>query len=345
METKFIYHQQLEYERIVFLFSNLATSLYQDGGFLVLPYPVLGHHKVVYLPKIPNFKARKFLPDLRNLEKFDFPYQKGLADNVLKAIRTSGFLPESPNSSRIKKVEAHWRFIEPQFEDYFLDVFPRFRLYRIETEVYWTHYGTTVSFSESLEKGKSVLIRIWLRDDMEIEQIAEGFLSCLLLGKMKSARYQYSWLQKEAIIDFLLLDTKLSRLLPDFFPTLNPPTSGPKTKQYYQDSIRYLTELGFAIKQVISLQNNQLLIGNQSPRYKFTPTEEIILKRLINTPNDPVSYYDLGDLIWKEEVDKFSLWALSRTVFKIRNKLRKNGLDPEYIKNLRGQGYYYTHQP
>lgn len=98
-------------------------------------------------------------------------------------------------------------------------------------------------------------------------------------------------------------------------------------------------------KPGLSIHKNRLLVGGQVPKYSFSPTEEETLKRLVATPNEPVSYYDLGDLIWKDDLDRFSLWALSRLIFKIRNKLRKNGLSPEHVKNLRGRGYYYTSQP
>lgn len=191
---------------------------------------------------------------------------------------------------------------------------------------------------------KKVNIKIYLRDDMKKAQIAEGFLSSFFRKKMGKDR-QYSWLQREAVIDFLLQETKLTRLFPNYTPTLTSKKNVKNLQKYCQDSVKYLKKMGFDHKPGLSIQNDKILINSRLPKFNFSPTENIIVKKLLTTPNEPTSYYDLGDLVWKDDLDKFSLWALSRLIFKIRNKLRKNGLSPEMVKNLRGQGYYYTSQP
>jgi DNA-binding winged helix-turn-helix (wHTH) protein len=272
------------------------------------------------------------------------PKKTPQATKLLKVLKATGFRVEKIDLKETKKTEKEWQLIQPQFEDYFLDLFPQYRQHRITLEVFWTRYGTSVSFGTAPIKGKRADLKIFLRDDMGTEQIAEGFLSSLLAIKMKKD-YQYSWVQRETIIDFLIQETKLNRLFPNYSPTLGVKKNTKELQDHCRRSAKYLKKLGFATKPGLSIHKNKLLVNSQMPKFTFSPTEEEILKRLATTPNEPVSYYDLGDLIWKDDVEKFSLWALSRLIFKIRNKLRKNGLSPEHVKNLRGRGYYYTSQP
>lgn len=344
METEFFYRPAMEYERIFCILANLSKKIYQNAGFLLLPYRTPGNPMSVYLPMIKSFNPQRFSSVLEQVKE-DIPLEKSPAvSKVLSALRQSGFKPEKIDISNKRRTEKHWRLIEPQFEDYLLEIFPYYRYYHIRLEIFWTRYGSLVAFGFGQTTGKNINAKIYLRDDMGVSQIAEGLLSSLLWHKTRDL-YQYSWLQREAIIDFLMRDTKFSRLFPDYHPTLSPKVRKRKFPHDYKESAKYLERLGFFLKTGLSVRQNMLLINNRLPKFNFSPTESKILKKLIAAPNEPVSYYELGDLVWKDDVEKFSLWALSRMIFKIRNKLRKNGLSPEHIKNLRGLGYYYTNQP
>jgi len=306
MITNFFYQPSLEYERLLGILVDMVHGLYQENGFLVLPYRLPKYGKSVFLPKLLNFEPRKYFTHLKEITPYrDIPLQKTPSVvRLLRALKASQLKIEKIDLKATKKTVKNWKLLQPQFEDYFLEIFPQFRLYRIELDVFWSRFGTLVSFASLKMKGKRVLIRIFLRDDMGVVQIAEGFLSGLFLDKLTRG-YQYSFLQREAVFDFLIRDTKLARLFPDFIPTLEIKPSQQKIHEHYQESIRYLKSLGLAIKPGISLSKNRILINSEFPHYPFSPTEEEILKRLITTANEPVSYYDLGDLIWKDNLDKF----------------------------------------
>ena len=346
MEVNFYYQPRLEYDRLLSLYYNLAHRIYQDYGFIVLPYPI-SYPKSVFIPEIKGFKPSDYLGELRNLtpDLLTIPLQK--APNVTKlkkVLKEKGFRPQKVNRQRCQQLEEKWQLIQPLFEDYFFDLFPQFRQHNIQAEVYWSCYGTLVSFGFRKTKGKTAKIKIYLRQDSGLASLAEGFLSAFFLKDFWQKKYTFS--QREAVIDFLLEKTKLNRLFPDFSPTLTLSPQKQSLVRYYKESIAYLRRLGFYEKQALSLsKDGRVLIGGQLPRYPFTTAEEAVLKTLLATPNEPVSYYELGDVLWGDDVDRFSLWALSRLIFKIRHKLRKNGLSPDHIKNLRGRGYYYTPQP
>ena len=345
MITKFIYRKSLEYERIYVIFSDIIQKLYQNNGFIVLPYQLKGHPKSIYLPRIKKFNAIDFLPQFRKSIIPNIPLKKSKGvEKVIERIKKCGFKPKEINIRHFKHIEKKWRNIQDLFEDYFLDIFSKYRRYRIIFEVYGTRYGSLVSFSEEILKGKNATIRIFLRDDMGIAQIVEGFVSSFFRDRM-SRKYRYSFIQREAIIDFLIQDTKLRRLCKDYFPTLSSYGRSRDLHKYYKDSLKYLGELGFSSDTGLSVNRNSILINGALPKYPFSPSEKLILKRMIMSPNETISYYELGDLLWKNNGNKFSLWAITRLIYKIRKKLSKNNLSSEHIKNLKGKGYYFTPQP
>lgn len=63
------------------------------------------------------------------------------------------------------------------------------------------------------------------------------------------------------------------------------------------------------------------------------------MKEFLNRKNEVVNYYRIGEILWKDEFDKFSLWAISRLIFRIRYKLQKLGFNPNLLENVRGEGY------
>ncbi|MBN1263549.1 MAG: winged helix-turn-helix domain-containing protein [Candidatus Pacebacteria bacterium] len=345
MKVSFCYQPELEYERILCLYHQLPFGIYQDNGFLVLPYRLPRHPKTVYLPDIPGFSPIRYLKELRTNPWPDIPLPKNPAtEKVLKAIKETSFRPQKISQTACLKTKKNWFLIQPLFEDYFLDLFPQYRLFRITLETYWTRYGTLVSFGSRKQKGKKIILKIYLRDDMGLPQIAEGFLSGFY-REIFNRRLQYSFLQREAIVDFILQETKLARLFPDYPSTLKAKYSISKLQKHCLASAAYLKKLGFETQTGLSLDQDKLLINNRSPKITFSPTEELILKKLVKNADEPISYFELGDFIWKNDPDKFSLWALSRLIYKIRHKLYQNSISPEHIKNLRGRGYYYTSQP
>lgn len=343
MKSLFIYEEALEYERFVTIFRSLATEIYQDHGFLVLPYRLRAYSKSIYLPDIAELKLSQWIPMLRKLKHLSVPLGEKPAwmQNLLNMLKGSSFEIEPIDSVHTSLVQSQWEAMKDQFEDYFTELFPRYRRYHFELGVYWTRYGSLVSYSEPRLEHMRARVNICLRDDMGVTEIIEGFISSILLPDMR-ATLKYSWFQRESIIDFLLQRTKLARLAASYTPTLAATKKSAELEKHYICSINYLKKLGLSRSQGLSLDENRLLLNGELPRSKLSKYEASVLQRLLQTPDEPVNYFELGDLLWKNTPDQFSLWALSRHLFKIRNKLRLSGISPDSIKNIRGQGYMYT---
>ncbi len=336
MKTYFIYSRSEEIRKFVITLTSIFTNRYKTAGFFVLPYKVQGNKKVVYLPKIQNLdieSARRII--LNNLDKTIEESEE--KQKLAEFINRSLILPQI-NKSKIFKKERKWRAIEEYLWDAIIDLLPQFREYRCELFIHWTTIGSICSYRYLKQTNKSIKITLLPRDDADIEDFLEGILSSLLTSYFK--KNNFSWVEKEKTIDLLLKKTKLSRFARDFVPTISSKKRINRiTEKYLKESHRYLKELGIFDKEDISYIGNYLRINGKIPQVKFTESEIKVLKMLIENRGHVVSYYDLGSALWNNNLDKFSLWALARLIYKIRFKLEKAGFPSYKLQNSRGKGY------
>nr|WP_245341782.1 helix-turn-helix domain-containing protein [Enterococcus rivorum] len=71
----------------------------------------------------------------------------------------------------------------------------------------------------------------------------------------------------------------------------------------------------------------------------LTRLEYRLFVELAKEPNQTVLYADLIERIWSETVQKDTIYRLANLVFHVRQKLRKEQINPEIIKTIRSRGY------
>jgi DNA-binding response OmpR family regulator len=75
----------------------------------------------------------------------------------------------------------------------------------------------------------------------------------------------------------------------------------------------------------------------------LTISEEKVIKKLIEMEGKVVSYEDLGEYIWDNKVNqKYSMYAISQLICKLRKKLRQNKIYGEILHTVRGKGFVLT---
>lgn len=91
----------------------------------------------------------------------------------------------------------------------------------------------------------------------------------------------------------------------------------------------------------IELMNNgqTIKIRGVDVTKMFSNSEREILTSLISKSPDSVNIDELSTIIWGKEEDKFSLWAISKAISRIRKKLSQLGLPKNLISYTRGKGY------
>jgi hypothetical protein len=343
VETKFINDRNIEAQRLLNVYWSLAHGIYSSHGFYVLPYRVAGNPKVIYLPEIEGVDSKKIVETLSQYDQINVPStDKSLLEYAGKIEKGMGKKDEI-NLEKTKEVEANWLKIQEIFENYITNLFPSLKNSHLSLNIYWTRYGSLMSYNRPVVKGVSCQGTIFLRDDMGIPQIIEGFLSSVL--SQLFVKRQMSWIQKESIVDFLALDTGISNFAEGYIPTvLSDESNTIIDSKTVSDSAKYLKKMGLGKQTFMECKNGLLYIHGLPSKTNFGPLEVKFLQILIENTNNPVSYFDISDYIWPENEDAFSLWALSQLAYKIKNKLRKCSINPEVIRNVRGIGYIYTPQ-
>lgn len=125
-------------------------------------------------------------------------------------------------------------------------------------------------------------------------------------------------------------------------------------KEYNSLSILTFKNYNPEILEIIkSLKENKATISNterlkftnKNPLYKtlLTSTEKLIFDELLKSKNNIVTYSKIGKLMWGDDSNKkFSLWAISKTISRIREKDHLLGFSKNNIKSVRGKGYMWV---
>lgn len=92
-----------------------------------------------------------------------------------------------------------------------------------------------------------------------------------------------------------------------------------------------------ADNQIFRVSKRQLFIrGDQVS----LPKEELItFQVLYKKTGKLVTYEELGNAIWGDDEDKFSLWAIYQIIKRLRKRLSLHSVNPHIISSRRGEGY------
>ena len=176
---------------------------------------------------------------------------------------------------------------------------------------------------------------------MSNSYLAEAIISSLFVKSLQ--KESYSWVESETAIDFLLKFSRLKSLFPDYKPTVGRIRRKEEAK-LAMESQQYLKELGLLSGKIFSVnKKGQVLINNKIPQERFSSTEEKVLKLLVNHKNSFCSFDKIGEVVWQENsYDSFSVWAITKLIQRLRNKLKNNGVSLAVIQTQRKGGYFLT---
>lgn len=120
-----------------------------------------------------------------------------------------------------------------------------------------------------------------------------------------------NWIKRQAVLEYFHGETKSKLSSSDI-----------------KEGKEYLKKLGFPEKDV--------LINFKS----FTKQEENLLKKLIETKGEIISFDDTADILWGEDsFDKYSPAAMAKVIENIRRKIKDQGINKELVFTKRGKGY------
>jgi len=132
-------------------------------------------------------------------------------------------------------------------------------------------------------------------------------------------------------------------LFKDYVPTIFEDESKKDVdmdlKALYTKSREFLKSMGFDQSQDLLLIDRKLVVHGVKTNIELTQQEAKLLNLLLLNRNHAIDYFYIGDILWPNNPDKFSLWAIAKLVQKIRYKLYKAGFDDKKLMNVKGKGY------
>jgi len=274
---------------------------------------------------------------IEDLKSTDFPsYEK-----VLRIIKDDYPI----NTDQITKLEAKLKKCRKSIEHAVTQttlVKGEEGIFNKEIYVYITNFGTESSYKIFSNK-----LNVYIRRDAGLGEVVACILAALIRSiyvyspkyLSKSYELHLEWVVIENIRSYLMRHTELSVIFPNYkqqssiflykkFPNLAKINN------------RYLKELGFGPNYKLAVRGTRVYTPANDEILGLSPQEFKALKLFINKANDICSYEELAKLIWKDEyLEKFSMYALNKLIFKIRSKLKLNHLTNVSIKTKRNEGY------
>jgi len=329
---KFTCCPDTEVDRIIYTCRVVADGFYKEKGFLVLPQITneLFPGNFIVLPDLNYSKYPDFWKKVGELKlAIPTPTPRSITEFVKTEMNTFEF---EDLTAETKHLTNRWHKIKRQFIELLKVIFPNDLGLINSVEVRLTNFGTISSFS-ILDKPKDLLI-IYIRKDADLSALASMIINAIV-------KYKYhltmSWEERMAVKDFLMLNTGLKSIFPKYQPLFAKKSKFNSNYRKISDS--YLGSLKVTYKhKPLELINGELYIDGKKSLYIYSKKEIRILNKLI-IEDKLVSFDTLADCIWKGNDEYYSLWAINKTMQRLRNKLVKEGLLKDCILTIRKQGY------
>ena len=337
LSTTFYYNNFIDARTVLEQIYSLTSGYMLKQGYLPVTEYFPQFHYTQLFPSLTNKEYEQAQPGAFILDSFPKPITTNKVFNksiniISNAIKKSG---NEVDKDKADKLKSSWLAIQDRFFDYFEDIFGTCDK-DINLNVYVSAFGGDTVFFAPIASKNTLHIDLLVRDDKSIAEIAEGFIESYFWKIVKDN--QNSWGEQEAIFDFMMKNTKLKKLFPAFNETLKNTRAIKDNANVLKNSQNFLNQIGFKYEEEIKILGNEIYIFDKLPQHYFTPSETKILKFLFDKKNKICSYFDIAGEIW-DDPDDFSIWAISRMIYKIRNKLKQNGIDPNKLKTYRGKGF------
>lgn len=144
------------------------------------------------------------------------------------------------------------------------------------------------------------------------------------------------------LTDWFVTKSSLAQIIAKYDKTPFLPTiRGVRVKQQAKllaESDEFYKKLGIPVNRKVFGLNGLTPEVNKKPLENLSPTENVILRLLIQKAGGIVTFDEFGNELFKDD-GNFSLYAISKNIERIRSKLEANGISGSYIQTLRGKGY------
>lgn len=330
MTTTWEFSPQTEAQRLIHSAHQIVIGFYKANGFLVLPPSFPQDSQTISFPDLPYTTIPRFWDRCKKINigtKLPLSIPDELINPVVALLEKNPF--PKPDFSVIQNT---WSADEKAVLNIISDLSPSQKNWIKNIHIYPTAYGSITSFN-CLEKPGDV--HIWLRADASVSNIVEGLLSCLIYMNVVK-KLDFTWSESEAVTDWLLAYSPLAPLLKRLDPnyekvfTLKSTRNKQRATLMHQ-SQEYLKHISAPLVDISYIKNAD--ISN------FSSREKQLFELLVNHSPRLVTIDEIADTLYTKNPDEFSLYAISKSIQRLRDKLEQNGISGSFIQTKRGEGY------
>lgn len=328
IKISFIQNQETELKSILSYASRVQNRFYLTSKYYVLPYIIPNHKRAIHFPKLNIYNYQDFWKICRYYDsEYILKFQKKF--NTLLKQFSSDFSP-----FKFNKLENKFNSLFPIFYETLTDISPNIFKGVENIIIMPTNFGSVCSEYSSRDQDKKT-IRLFVRKD---SSVIEPFYM-LLMERLNKTKYytEYSWNERMAICEHMMLNTKLNQLFPSLQPTI-PDMQNPIEFKMWKESVTYQAELGVNVGEAIIKKQDDIYINGKLA--VFTPLEKKVLSNLVENKRKIVPFDQIADVMWGNEASqKYSLYAISKCIERIRTKMIDYNIAPQIIQTYRSQGY------
>lgn len=306
-------------ERYLDLLRRISGGFNQERRLYLLDkLPEKSRDRVILLPILDIHLVE--LQKLSNFENSDLPSPK-LREDILR-LTEEFYKKYKSNFTRIKEdLEIN----RNQFELLLYKQFPN--LHKVQIEISPTMFETVGSYNLYDER-----IEIYPRFDRSISQIFQLIVNAATHftqfphGNLTGEE----WYKKQDAVKQNLISGGYDKVS-DKYKGLVQIISDHTVGNLVKESVINYRKLGYPIKPLLTDLNNLK---------ELSETELQILKCLIEQKPEILSFEEIAKVTWGAAwADKYSLYAIAKSINRIRAKLKQNGIQQNLIHTQRGKGY------
>lgn len=322
VKTSWDYSLNHEAQRLIHASSQIAVGFFKVNGFYPVPYGTVPDFINVLLPDLPYLTIPRFWEKVAKIpvSQMHMINQPELTAQLKKLLIN---VPPAPDISKIKN---QWDKISPAFFDQVYKILPDKKGLIKEIIIWPTNFGTACSFSKiEFTPGK---VYIWLRADRGVENIGWAILSALTRQDLID-HLGGLWQESQILVDWLINETVLAKFFTHAHKSMYTLRSKQNASQL-ETSTKFLAKIGAPNIDSSTIRN----IDTTS----FTPREKKLLDLLVAKSPQIVTFDEINELL-TNNYEQFSLYAISKSIQRLRDRLEKSGISGSFIQTKRGEGY------
>jgi hypothetical protein len=330
MKTVWKYSLETEAVRLIQCAHQVAVGFYRVNGFIVLPYAHKQDNQTIALPDINYLSIPRFWDRSRKIDigtQFPYSVPKEFSQE-LAALLASSHLSE-PDFTATKKLWSHY---ESRILNLIENLIPGKKGWIKDILIYPTSIGSITSFNYLDGPGT---VHMWLRSDAGISNIVEALITAITRNEIYR-ELNFNWNESEAVTDWILAFSPISTLLKEIDPGFSRSFTLKSTRNTQRASLtkfsqEFLIKIGAPFIDISSVRKINLA--------NFTAREKQIFELLINRSPGIVTNDEISEIILPKNEDNFSLYAVSKSIQRLRDRLEQNGISGSFIQTKRGEGY------